>query len=99
MIDPAGCRPMSEFIELGWLHELNRLVAHPLGVHIALWLDADPQPDGTVSDGRAVLGWHVVPLAVADLVQPSNDESFARQAALHTHVADILRGGPCDQAP
>jgi hypothetical protein len=98
MMTPADTRPMSEFVEHGWIHELNRLVAHPLGVHVGLWLDDDRHPDGTVGDGRAVLGWQVIPLAAAELVLAPLDDTIARQAAFRAHILDIL-GGPRDQAP
>lgn len=96
--DPIDRRPMRDFLACGWLHELNRLVAHPHGVHIAFWLDDDPRPDGTIGDGTVVLGWQVVPLEVAELVQPSPVDAAARLAAFRSHIAQI-RGGAHAQDP
>jgi hypothetical protein len=72
---------MSDFVEVGWLHELNRQVVNPLGWHIAFYIDD--------ADGSTAIGWVIVPLDAADIIQPSPAERAQRLAALANHLTHL----------
>lgn len=89
---PQRGRPMHEFFTLGWLNELNRKVANPEGVHVGMYLNADPLPDGTMDDGLLVHGWESIPLEHAQgLVIAPDDVAVELEAAWRHHVAEVRR--------
>jgi hypothetical protein len=83
---------MHEFFTCGWLHEINRQIAYPHGVVLALELNDDVLPDGTVDDGTLVHGWHCVPLESAGLVMPPFDARLDRMIAFQRHIAEVRAG-------
>lgn len=74
---------MHEFFEVGWLHEINRQIAYPLGVVLGMELNDDDD------DGTLVHGWHCVPLDKAELVLPPLEERLKRMAAFDEHIRDV----------
>lgn len=86
---PVVGRPMHEFFAAGWLHEINRRVAYPLGVVLGMSLNDDELDDGTRDDGTLVHGWQCVPYATSGLVIPPLDARIDRMAAFDTHIRDV----------
>lgn len=81
---------MHEFFALGWLHELNRKVANPVGVHVGLYLNDDPLPDGTIDDGLLLYGWEAIPIEVArQWIMPEDEIAGQRESAWRRHIAEI----------
>lgn len=80
---------MHEFFDVGWLHEINRRIAAPLGVVLAMHLNDDPLPDGTVDDGTLVHGWHCIPIEAASIIQPTIEERLRRMAEFDAHIRDV----------
>lgn len=80
---------MHEFFEVGWLHEINRRVANPLGVHLGLYLNTDPLPDGTPDDGTLVHGWTCLPLGVEGPIVPTLQERVRLMAAFDAHIREV----------
>lgn len=78
--DDYPLRPMSDFVEFGWLAMLNLRVAHPAGVQIGLYVD-----DVT---GVTALGWAVLPHVLP--VDPPHE--LQRIAAFYDHIAQVKKG-------
>lgn len=75
---------MHQFFEVGWLHEINRRVAYPLGVVLGMELNDHPGDDGTL-----VHGWHCVPLADAERLMPPLDVRLQRMSAFDEHIRKV----------
>jgi hypothetical protein len=82
--------PLGEFIEGGFLHEVNRLLLHPLGVALAIdastgqvrvWDERD-DPEGTLF-GEDLLS--------ADKAEHIADQMFTRRAARKEKLGYVIQ--------